>query len=555
MAAVNGPAATVVAGDPATCAELVAICDERNIRARRVEVDYASHSAQVDGLRDELIEALAPIAPTAGDVVFVSTVGEAARVDTTSLGAGYWFENLRRRVDFAGAVRLLREQGHSIFVEVSPHPVLVPGLPDEVTGIGSLRRDDGGTERFLTSVAEAWAHGVTVDWEAVFAGQDARRIVLPTYPFQRQRYWLAEQVSGHPLVGDPVDWSDGVVFAGTLSLTAQPWLADHLVGGVALLPGAALVELAGQVGDRVLELTLGVPLVVPRQGTVRIRVVAGPADEDGNRPVVVESRPEPADQEMPADQRAGDADWVRHAEGLVGRWQEEAPARHTEPWPPSGAEPVPVDGVYERAAVAGFAYGPAFQGLRAAWRRDGEVFAEVALPAEQADEAYRYGLHPALLDAALHAVALLPANDSETGPGRLPFSWREVRRHRPGATALRVRAAVDRDGAVRLTGVDPAGAPVVSVDALITRPVSVEQLRAEYGTREDHLPLFRLDWAPLPGPTGTGVGRTGPGTGAGGGLRAAVGFTADEPLPAADEAYPDLAALTAALDGGAAVPE
>ncbi|HEY0700664.1 MAG TPA: acyltransferase domain-containing protein, partial [Micromonospora sp.] len=479
VAAVNGPAATVVAGDPATCAELVAVCDERNIRARRVEVDYASHSAQVDGLRDELIEALASIAPTGGVVSFVSTVGEAARVDTTSLGAGYWFENLRRRVDFAGAVRLLREQGHSIFVEVSPHPVLVPGLPDDTIGVGSLRRDDGGADRFLTSLGEAWAHGVTVDWTAVFAGQDAQRIVLPTYPFQHRRYWLDAPAvasddaatglglasTNHPLWGAAVSLADGqgVLFTARLSRRSHPWLVDHAVRDTTLLPGTALLELLFRAGEqvgcgRVEELTMPVPVLLPERGAVSLQLVVGAPDTAGRRTATLYARPADGD----------DTEWTEHASGMLAPGNGAGlPGVDLSVWPPTGAVPVPLDGFYQRLAGVGFHYGPVFQGLRAVWRRGDELFADVRLPELAGADPAGYGLHPALLDAALQAMGFgaFVEGDAQV----LPFAWSGVSLLATGAPALRVRITSAGPAAIALEAADLAGQPVATIGSLALR--------------------------------------------------------------------------------------
>ncbi|MBH5338518.1 acyltransferase domain-containing protein [Streptomyces pactum] len=193
VAAVNGASSTVVAGEPAALDELVAACEAEEIRARRIPVDYASHSPQVESIRTELLEVLDGIAPTASRVPFYSTV-EAEPIDTTGLDAAYWVRNLRQEVRFEAAVERLLADGFGLFVECSAHPVLVmsvqetadPGVP--VAVVGSLRRDDGGLDRFLASLAEAWTRGAPVDWTPLFPG--ARRVDLPTYAFQRTRYWL-----------------------------------------------------------------------------------------------------------------------------------------------------------------------------------------------------------------------------------------------------------------------------------------------------------------------------------------------------------------------------
>ncbi|MCQ4198045.1 type I polyketide synthase, partial [Streptomyces parvulus] len=191
VAAVNGPSSTVVAGDADAIVEFVAACRGEKIRARQVPVDYASHSAHVERIEAELLDVLAPITPLASHIPFYSTV-DAALTDTTTLDAGYWYRNLRHTVRFEETVRLLTSKGFGTFVESSAHPVLTMGVQEtaDVTAVGSLRRDEGGLVRFLTSAAELFVHGTSVDWASLFEGTGAQRVDLPTYPFQRRHYWL-----------------------------------------------------------------------------------------------------------------------------------------------------------------------------------------------------------------------------------------------------------------------------------------------------------------------------------------------------------------------------
>ncbi|MER6549700.1 beta-ketoacyl synthase N-terminal-like domain-containing protein, partial [Streptomyces sp. NPDC001250] len=192
IAAVNGPGSVVVAGDADALDELMAHCEAGEVRARRIPVDYASHTWHVEAIEAELAGVLAPVSPRSGEVPFFSTT-EAEFIDTVRLDGGYWYRNLRQRVRFADAVQGLVEQGYSAFVEVSSHPVLGMAVqeaaPDAVV-VGSLRRNEGGATRLLTSLAEAWVRGIPVDWTAVLAGHDAHTVSLPTYAFQHRRYWL-----------------------------------------------------------------------------------------------------------------------------------------------------------------------------------------------------------------------------------------------------------------------------------------------------------------------------------------------------------------------------
>ncbi|MFH8371886.1 acyltransferase domain-containing protein, partial [Streptomyces sp. NPDC018031] len=532
VAAVNGPSSVVVSGDPEALEELLVECEGEGVRARRVPVDYASHSAHVERIEEEVTGALAGIAPRSSDVPFYSTV-TAEVIDTSVMDAGYWYRNLRQTVRFDETVRLLLAEGHQMFVEASAHPVLTMGIQQtaedagvEAAAVGSLRRDEGGLDRFRTSLAEAHVAGAPVDWRQLFAGTDVRHITLPTYAFQHQRYWVQPSTvlgdvasaglgaAGHPLLGAAVALPDsgGYLFTGRLSLRSHGWLADHAVLGRVLLPGTAFVELALRAGDavgcdRVEELTLEAPVVLPEEGGIQLQlVVGGPEGETGRRAVTVYSRPD----DPRADARH--TPWVRHAKGVLadaGVGAGDA-GEGLVVWPPVGAEAVDLDGFYERLAGTGLEYGPVFRGLRAVWRGAGEVFAEVVLPEGQRAEAGRFGLHPALLDAALHAGLGTVFGDIEQV--RLPFAWSGVALHATGAAVLRVRLAAAGPDAVSVLVTDAAGIPVASADSLVARPVSLDQLTAAQDAAQGPgaESLFHVDWVSVPAATtgtATGLGR------------------------------------------------
>ncbi|GLZ28532.1 polyketide synthase [Lentzea sp. NBRC 105346] len=390
VAAVNGPESTVVAGDVAGLDVVLA----RYERAKRVPVDYASHTPHVEVLRDEILAALDGITPHRAEIPFYSTV-TAAKIDTTRLDAEYWYTNLRQAVRFAETVGLL--EGDT-FIEVSAHPVLM-------LGVGTLRRDEGGMTKFLTSLAEAHVRGVAVDWTSLFPG--ARRVDLPTYAFQRERFWLeaarpATEPFDHPLLDSVVDLADGgVLLTGRLDTAFN---------------GAELVELAMaaavRVGcGRIRELEIASAL---RSGG-RLQVAIGGADEHGQRRVTIHSR-------------SGDS-WLCHASGTVVPGEEE-PSFDLAAWPPPGAEAVPGESM---------------------WRRDKEFFVEVTV-----DDERRFGLHPALLDAAV----------ATTGLGT-PLSWSDVELFAEGASSVRVRLATISDGVLAVEVADSTGLPVAAIGSVV----------------------------------------------------------------------------------------
>ncbi|MCP2168530.1 Acyl transferase domain-containing protein [Goodfellowiella coeruleoviolacea] len=513
VAAVNGPHATVVSGEPEALAELVAACAAEGIRAKTIPVDYASHSAQVADIRAELLAALDEVRPTAGSVRFFSTV-TGDWLDTATMDAEYWYTNLRDTVRFADAVHALHTQGYGPFIEVSPHPVLTAAIQETVAdgvAVGTLRRDEGGLARFLLSLGEAHAHGVPVHWPAVFAGTPTRTVDLPTYPFQRTRFWpqptagrpgdatgLGLGQADHPLLGAAVRLADGdrVVLTGHLSTRTHPWLAEHAVLDTVIVPGSAFVELALRAGAELGrtgldELTLQAPLVLAEGSARHVQVIADASA------VSIHSRPADA---------APDEPWTRHATGTyaqaVHRGRDSAGAGDwSAQWPPAGAEQLDVADLYPRLAASGIGYGPAFQGLCAAWQRDNEVYAEVRLPEDARGQAARFGIHPALLDAALHGMGVgtvFGRPDAEDGRGSIAFAWSGVTLHRAGASGLRVRLAPAGPDAVAVDIADETGAPVASVESLVMRPVSSEQL-GDAG-RVPRNSLFRVDYLEVPVP-------------------------------------------------------
>ncbi|MEU3597323.1 SDR family NAD(P)-dependent oxidoreductase, partial [Streptomyces sp. NPDC006798] len=515
VATVNGPAATVVAGDIDAVEELLTHCDEADIRARRIPVDYASHTPHMEALKDRLLELLAPVRPRLASVAFYSSV--AGRTggpmpDTTVMDAGYWYENLATTVDFQHATRTLLDDGHALFIEASPHPVLTHPVQEtaedhvgttDVTVTGTLRRDDDTWQRVLTSLATAHTH-TAIDWTRFYA-TGTGPVDLPTYPFQRERFWLewsggvgdvgvvGQGVSGHPLLGAVVELggSDAAVLTGRLSSASQAWLSDHVVAGVVVVPGAVLVEMALRAGDEVgvegvEELTLEEPLILPGGAGVQLRVEMGEPDDSGRRPVSVYSRPDSEETGTP---------WTRHATGTLTARMPTAPdyAAWAPPtaWPPAGAVPVDVEELYSSLLDEGYEYGPEFQGVRGVWRLGEEVFADVVLPEDRQGEVAGFGLHPVLLDAALHA-GLLTGLGSGGGSLGLPFVWSGVRLHATGAVHARVRLTPTGRASFAVEMADAEGAPIASVDNLALRPVDPAKLTGTPGGHHDA--LYRLEW-------------------------------------------------------------
>ncbi|MEU5076494.1 acyltransferase domain-containing protein, partial [Streptomyces asoensis] len=446
VAAVNGPTSVVIAGDAEALDEALEVLGSDGVRVRRVAVDYASHTRHVEAIEDVLATAFADIRAQAPLIPFYSAViGEWVK-EADVLDGGYWYRNLRSQVRFGPAIADLLGEGYSVFVESSAHPVLVHPVSEIVDEAddtvrlravvaGSLRRGEGGPRRLLTSMAELFVRGVPVDWAGVLpAGAAATHVELPTYAFDHEHYWLRSapavdavalgQVGGdHPLIGAVVGRPDsgGFLTTSRWSVEAYPWLGDHVVGEVVVVPSAVLVELAIRLGDEVgcavvEELSVDRPVLLPLRGGRAVQMTVGEADGQGRRAVEVFSR---------ADDAGLEGVWTRHAHGML--------------------VPGPVPG------------SPSASG--AVWPA-GSPAAEVALDRAVSD-ADRYGLHPALLDAAVCTV--LP-------PGMIATRWSGVALLASGAAAVRVRAARDSAGVSRLELVDATAAPVLTADAVVAEP-------------------------------------------------------------------------------------
>ncbi|MFD7258927.1 SDR family NAD(P)-dependent oxidoreductase [Streptomyces sp. NPDC059874] len=510
IAAVNGPDSVVVSGVEAAVLAVGEHFAASGRKTSRLAVSHAFHSALMDPMLDEFRVTAQGLSYAEPLIPAVSTVTGRPGADWRS--PEYWVNQVREAVRFADAVHALEQQGATRFLEIGPDGILT-GLAaqsvEDTVLVAAQRKNRPEPESLITALAQLHVSGVAVDWQALYAGTGVELVSLPTYAFQRTRYWVEGTGSlgdvsaaglaaaGHPLLGAVVSLADsgGVVLTGRVSVSAQPWLADHVVGDSVVFPGTGFVELAVRAGDQVgcellEELMLRSPLVLPERGAVALQVEVGAADASGRRPVSVHSRRD--------DQP--DQPWALHAAGVLVAAAGAAESRSFDlaGWPPAGSTPIDTDGVYEALAAAGLPYGPAFRGLTAAWQAGTEVFAEVALPERAHAEAAAFGLHPALLDASLHGSVFTDLFAEATGPV-LPFVWTGVRLHASGAARLRVRIAPDGAGAIALSVADETGRPVLSVDSLVLREVSAEQLAAARTVA--HESLFALNWVELPAVT------------------------------------------------------
>ncbi|HZL48582.1 MAG TPA: SDR family NAD(P)-dependent oxidoreductase [Solirubrobacteraceae bacterium] len=606
LAAVNGPSSIVFSGDERVVLELAATWEQRGRKVKRLQVSHAFHSPQMDSMLGELVGVAEGLTFSAPQIPIISNVtGEPVAAEEICAPA-YWARHARRTVRFAGAIDWLGAHGVTHFLELGPDGVLsamveeclahgelpaaqrpplagdaahqerIAGSDEGSGGVPAvvplLRRERQETRTLVRGLARLWVGGVNVDW-TVFEGSGAERVDLPTYAFQRDRYWLDGPAGGeasmssagqasadHPLLGAMVELADGEgwLFTGRLSWQAPAWVADHVVMGAVVLPGTAFVEIALHVAGRlecdlVEELIMESPLVLSQQDAVHMQVSVQAPDDMGRRAVRIYSR---------ADDAAGERAWVRHASGVLACAEASSPEQEafgeraawlaSDLWPPQGAVPVDVEDLYGEMAAMGFEYGPAFLGVRAVWRRGEDLFAESHLPDGEQPYAARYGIHPALFDAAMHPMAprrdwdALNAATGDSGGSYLPFAFNGVQLHARGASALRVHLSRTGSDAVSMVAADEDGTLVASMRSVVVRAISAEQLaRAGGGHRES---LFGLDWSALP------VSPSSPAVGAGECAVLGEGAMRFAGRSWSGEVYDDLHSLREAVDGGRMAP-
>ncbi|GAB2713454.1 SDR family NAD(P)-dependent oxidoreductase [Nocardia thraciensis] len=417
-----------------------------------------------------------------------------------------------RSNDFDAAIARYLDGGFDTFIECSPCPVLSGEIAQTAASAGhdasvvdmSKRQAEDGIPSFLAAAAEAYTCGVDIDWRRVI--EPARRLELPTYAFQRKRYWAPGLPpsghsraidTGHPWIDTVIDLptDDTRVLTGHVSLRTSPWLAGHTIHGVPLLPATAYIDLVTDAARRVgssmvAELTLHKPLILPNDDEIELQIVVGGPAETGQRPVSVHARTTSGADTPP---------WTRHASGVLGSGTSDpdqpSPADWAVAWPPPETQPEDVEQIYATLAGQGCEYGPLFRGILAAWRCDDTLFAEITLPEDDRGHAQSFGIHPAVLDAALQLIGV-------SGPvsiAHLPFAWNGLTRTTIRTTTLRARLTRLGEQKFRLDTTDQHAVPVLSVDTLSVRPADPAALHptGAEATDTDTAAMYRLRWDPI----------------------------------------------------------
>jgi acyl transferase domain-containing protein len=497
IAAINTPGSLVISGPGAQ--EFAAG------RGKRLHVSHAFHSADMNPILDQFRELAATIHHHPAQIPVISNLTGHI---TTEYNADYWTNHLRHTVRFADGLQTLKQNGVTTFLEIGPTNTLAK-LVDGVA-----------TDNLLDAITHLHNHGIDIDWTAVYPG--ATLVDLPTYPFQRQRYWLnpgrgdtGAATLDHPIVDTVIELDDGgLVYTGRISARSQPWLYDHVVFEDIVVPGTTWIELTAWAGrqigcDRIDEFTHESPLVLAEGRVAEIQLRLGAATAGERRTVGLRCRAVGGDRSAP---------WVDLGRGILAAG--EPVAARPDPqelaaWPPADAVALETEHFYDRHGAKGFyRWGLSFRSLSRAWRRGDDLFAELRLPVEPG----AFDIHPALLDASMHALGVDGINEELTGlladlgrqteRPRIPFAWRGVSLHGRGRRALRVRLTATEGEGTSLTLADEGGRLIATVESVVALPVSPEQLKnALAGPRHDA--LFELDWAAIGTPAGD-AGRSAP---------------------------------------------
>jgi myxalamid-type polyketide synthase MxaE and MxaD len=431
VAVSNSPNSTVLSGDPDALTEILAVLEQQGIFGRLVKVDVASHSPQMDPLRDELLRLLECVKPHQNVIPIYSTVNGNI-VNGSDCTAQYWANNLRQPVLFLATTQRLLEDGFTTFMEISPHPILVGALRQTIETsqqsgliLASMQRNEAGQATMLAALGQLYVQGYQCNWAALYLVK-GQPVSLPAYPWQRQRYWddkidaphastrAVLQANGaliHPMLGSGTPAAlhppKTTLWTTTIAPSSFPFLDDHRIHGVSVLPGAAYIELALAAATEVFgahhfeieELQLQKALFFSKDLAPTLQVILMP--EDGVMTLRFFS--------AQLGQQSQDASWVQHASARI-RYLAEPLAQQGGQLPSSDqlqsqwTLAMEAPEYYADLRTHGTQYGPLFQGVTHVWRRPSEVLARISVPEAIQDDMAGYQIHPALMDAFLQGI-------------------------------------------------------------------------------------------------------------------------------------------------------
>lgn len=511
IAGLNSPTQTVASGDADAVDQLLTHFVSQERKARPLTVSHAFHSHHMDAMLAQFRQVLRTVTFRPAEARIVSGVTGELAAPGDLQDPEYWVRQVRRAVRFADGMDRLRRAGANVFLEVGPQPVLsgmgAACLADDasVMWVPSQTVGTDGATTVQRALADLHVRGVPVDWAGFFAPLGTRRVALPTYAFHRERFWFEPpeprvigaglQDTNHELLGGGVSiaGTDMSVFTTVIEATQPAWVHDHTIMGAVLLPGTAFFEAmraAGEVACQssvdVADVVLASPLVLPADTPVRFQVTVGASTGSG-RQVQVYSAAE-----------GEDSAWQLHAEGRVVP-SEQLPAERSA-LPPAEATSVDASRLYADLSTLGYDYGPAFQGIKAAWQVGGEVWARATLPEGSEQSAASFGLHPALLDSAMHCLLLTQRLANQSAEDLfVPFEVGRLTMRRHGLSEIWVHVAEfelgDGEFWASLDIYDPSGEKVGRLEALHARRIDRAVLRKLTASGVDRFE-FSVDWQP-----------------------------------------------------------
>ena len=522
IAVSNSPMSTVLSGDLGALESIVTRLQRQDIFCRMIKVDFAAHSPQMEPLRADLARALEGLRPQPAFVPIYSTItGQVS--DGASFDQLYWSRNLRAPVLFSDAVHRLIEDGHDIFLEISPQPILLSSVQQGFSHSGrqgavfpSMRREEEEHQVMLGSLGGLYTSGCGVDWSRVYP-TGGRCVRLPLYPWQRERCWLDAPAAGHnpqrekapmsatgnPLLGrhfSSAHPAETHFWEVTLDKSALPYLDDHRIEGAAVLPASVFLEIALAAAAEAFpsqafalkDLEFRRALFLPDGGTPTIQVILSP-DADGTSSIHIYSSPIGAQQ--------SNGSWTLHATGRICPQPNRGISSVVEQQALAEiharcGDHIPAEDYYQGLNGRGIDYGPFFRSITQLWRRDGEILAEVTVPDSPYAEFNQHQVNPAILDACFQTLgAAIAAQATETAQSiYMPSHIDEIRVHeRPGLhlwshAQLQVADADSIEGDVRL--LDETGQ--ISIEILGLRFQSLAGTARE--NPEDW--LYEFQWLP-----------------------------------------------------------
>ncbi|BBD69156.1 polyketide synthase [Nostoc commune NIES-4072] len=515
IAAINSPTSTVVSGEPAAIESFLELLqrEQPTVFCKLLPVNYAFHSPQMLPFAEELVEILNQLQPQAAKIPIFSTVtGKGS--NGADFDAAYWGCNLQQPVRFAPAIEELVSAGQTIFLEISPHPVLsgyisqcLSHLGQEGTVLSSLRRGQPERATLLSSLGNLYNLGFTVDWKQLYPSE-CQVVSLPSYPWQRERYWFepkpqqkpsflpTRKANLHPLLGQRVRSAlKETLFESELNINLQPYLVGHQVYDMVVLPGAAYLEIAlagakaalGSGFNSLEQVLIQEALIIPEDASRIVQLILTP-ENAGQTSFYILSLADDA------------TSWIQHATGKINAVQ--IPVQTFVSWNELQAsfdEQLSVEAYYQQLCDRGLQYGPSFQGIEQLWRREGEALGRIRLPQALISEAEAYQLHPVLVDSGFQLLFASLGNVKE-GDTYLPVGLDSLRVYRRPETQLWIHGQIrPKDGSNQETRTgdlrffDDAGQLVVEIEGLHVKRAKLQAL--QHKTHEDLGDwLYEVEW-------------------------------------------------------------